>query len=148
MPICRKQTRSDAAPLCERLNWVHLKVHFDFCFAVWNYCRMRGTADCWLCKLPSSAEEGWRDSLIEAGAPGAKRKRDSAQPQRVVLVKHWILLNSTTRRHLLRLRPIGLALRCGCPPQLRRAVGTPANSFSSFYTAPTVYFFLELLLFR
>ena len=47
--------------------------------------------------LPSSAEEGRRDSLIEAGAPGAKRKRDSAQPERVVLVKGMILLTNTTR---------------------------------------------------
>src|SRR5213078_1399690 len=38
--------------------------------------------------IPLLAEEGWRDSSIEAGAPGwreararAKRKRDSAQPQ-------------------------------------------------------------------
>src|ERR1051326_1028637 len=47
--------------------------------------------------LPSLAEEGRRVSLIEAGAPGAKRKRDSAQPQRVVLVKGMILLTNTTR---------------------------------------------------
>jgi len=31
--------------------------------------------------IPLLAEEEWRDSLIEAAAPGAKRKRDSAQPQ-------------------------------------------------------------------
>jgi hypothetical protein len=37
-------------------------------------------------KLPSSAEEAWRDSP-RAGAPGAQRKRDSAQPQEMVLVK-------------------------------------------------------------
>jgi hypothetical protein len=40
----------------------------------------------WAKKFLSSAEEGWRDSQ-RAGAPGAKRKRDSAQPQEVVLVK-------------------------------------------------------------
>src|ERR1051326_15926 len=45
----------------------------------------------------ASAEEGRRVSLIEAGAPGAKRKRDSAQPQRVVLVKGMILLTNNTR---------------------------------------------------
>jgi len=32
-------------------------------------------------RIPLLCGEGWRDSLIEAGAPGAKRKRDSAQPQ-------------------------------------------------------------------
>src|SRR5881409_1393385 len=34
--------------------------------------------------IPLLAEEGWRDSLIEAGAPGAKREPDRAKPQLVV----------------------------------------------------------------
>src|SRR2546427_10794352 len=34
--------------------------------------------------IPLLAEEGWRDSLIEAGAPGAKREPDRAKPQSVV----------------------------------------------------------------
>src|ERR1051326_4923321 len=97
--------------------------------------------NCLVWKLPSSAEEGTARQP-RAGAPGAKRKRDSAQPQELVLVKQLILLNSTTRRLLLRLRPVFrlraialalrvvLALRCGCPPQLRRAVSTPDNSFT------------------
>src|SRR5206468_8012370 len=56
-------------------------------------------------RIPLLAEEGWRDSLIEAGAPGAKREPDRAKPQLVV---------SPAKRCaglLLRLRPIGLALR-------------------------------------
>src|SRR6266581_7292909 len=35
-------------------------------------------------ELAELAEEGWRDSLIEAGAPGAKREPDRAKPQLVV----------------------------------------------------------------
>src|SRR5436309_1775225 len=35
-------------------------------------------------RIPLLAEEGWRDSLIEAGAPGAKREPDRAKPQLVV----------------------------------------------------------------
>jgi len=31
--------------------------------------------------IPLLAEERWRDSLIEAGAPGAKREPDRAKPQ-------------------------------------------------------------------
>ena len=34
--------------------------------------------------IPLLAEEGWRDSLIEVGAPGAKREPDRAKPQLVV----------------------------------------------------------------
>src|SRR5213593_3755423 len=34
-----------------------------------------------LSSIPLLAEEGWRDSLIEAGAPGAKREPDRAKPQ-------------------------------------------------------------------
>src|SRR5213594_2460822 len=34
--------------------------------------------------IPLLAEEGWRDSLIEAGAPGAKREPDRAKPQLMV----------------------------------------------------------------
>ena len=34
--------------------------------------------------LLPSAEEGWRDSLIEAGAPGAEREPDRAKPQLMV----------------------------------------------------------------
>jgi len=33
---------------------------------------------------PLLAEEGWRDSLIEAGAPGAEREPDRAKPQLMV----------------------------------------------------------------
>jgi len=40
--------------------------------------------------IPLLAEEGWRDSLIEAGAPGAKREPDRAKPQVVVSsAKHF-----------------------------------------------------------
>jgi len=35
-------------------------------------------------RIPLLAEEGWRDSLIEAGAPGAKREPDRAKPQLMV----------------------------------------------------------------
>src|SRR5438552_16455912 len=35
-------------------------------------------------ELAELAEEGWRDSLIEAGAPGAKREPDRAKPQLMV----------------------------------------------------------------
>src|SRR5437667_7832488 len=31
--------------------------------------------------IPFLAEEGWRASLVEAGAPGAKREPDRAKPQ-------------------------------------------------------------------
>src|SRR5438874_3154535 len=34
--------------------------------------------------LPELAEQGWRASLIEAGAPGAKREPDRAKPQLMV----------------------------------------------------------------
>jgi len=34
--------------------------------------------------IPLLAEEGWRDSLIEAGAPGAKREPVRAKPQLMV----------------------------------------------------------------
>ena len=61
-------------------------------------------------QTPSSAEEGRRDSP-RAGAPGAKRKRDSAQPQ------EWCVGQTIDfiEQHHPPLR--------GCPPQLRRAVG-------------------------
>src|SRR5438309_4332851 len=36
------------------------------------------------CRIPLLAEEGRRDSLIEAGAPGAKREPDRAKPRLVV----------------------------------------------------------------
>ena len=40
--------------------------------------------------IPLLAEEGWRDSLIEAGAPGAKREPDRAKSQVVVSsAKHF-----------------------------------------------------------
>jgi len=35
-------------------------------------------------RIPFLAEEGWRASLVEAGAPGAKREPDRAKPQLVV----------------------------------------------------------------
>ena len=65
----------------------------------------RNYGDVWLKRIPLLAEEGRRDSLIEAGAPGAKREPDRAKPQ---------LMVSSAKRCaglLLRLRPIGLALR-------------------------------------
>src|SRR2546427_723029 len=34
--------------------------------------------------IPLLAEEGWRDSLIKAGAPGAKREPDRAKPKLMV----------------------------------------------------------------
>src|SRR2546426_4118463 len=34
--------------------------------------------------IPLLAEEGWRDSLIETDAPGAKREPDRAKPQSTV----------------------------------------------------------------
>ncbi|OLD70465.1 MAG: hypothetical protein AUI45_04555 [Acidobacteria bacterium 13_1_40CM_2_56_11] len=41
------------------------------------------------------AEEGWRDSPIEAGAPGAKREPGRAKPQLVVSsVKHFAELTT------------------------------------------------------
>src|SRR3989442_11551610 len=76
----------------------------------------RNYGDVWVEGIPLLAEEGWRDSLIEAGAPGAKREPDRAKPQLVV---------SSARRVaglLLRLRPIGLALRATpSAPSLRSA---------------------------
>src|SRR3989442_887836 len=44
----------------------------------------RNYGDVWVEGIPLLAEEGWRDSLIEAGAPGAKREPDRAKPQLVV----------------------------------------------------------------
>ena len=41
----------------------------------------RNYGDVWVGRIPLLAEEGWRDSLIEAGAPGAKREPDRAKPQ-------------------------------------------------------------------
>src|SRR5213594_1764951 len=35
-------------------------------------------------RIPLLAEEGWRDSSLEAGAPGAKREPDRAKPQLMV----------------------------------------------------------------
>jgi len=35
-------------------------------------------------RIPLLAEEGWRDSLIEAGAPGAKREPVRAKHQLIV----------------------------------------------------------------
>src|SRR3989442_3279310 len=43
----------------------------------------RNYGDVWVEGIPLLAE-GWRDSLIEAGAPGAKREPDRAKPQLVV----------------------------------------------------------------
>ena len=41
-------------------------------------------------RIPLLAEEGWRDSLIEAGAPGAKREPVRAKPQLMVSsAKRW-----------------------------------------------------------
>src|SRR5204862_2816634 len=34
----------------------------------------RNYGDVWVGRIPLLAEEGWRDSLTEAGAPGAKRE--------------------------------------------------------------------------
>jgi len=35
-------------------------------------------------RIPLLCEEGWRDSLVETGAPGAKREPDRAKPQLMV----------------------------------------------------------------
>src|SRR5438094_1118697 len=40
----------------------------------------RNYGDVWVEGIPLLAEEGRRDSLIEAGAPGAKREPDRAKP--------------------------------------------------------------------
>ena len=58
----------------------------------------------WEGTIPLLAEEGWRDSLIEAGAPG------------------WSARRNVSAELLLRLRPIGLALRATpSAPSLRSA---------------------------
>src|SRR5881628_1177220 len=84
--------------------------------ADWAFCRKMMLFSMDTPSIPLLAEEGWRDSLIEAGAPGAKREPDRAKPQLVV---------SSARRVaglLLRLRPIGLALRATpSAPSLRSA---------------------------
>src|SRR5439155_27175995 len=45
-----------------------------------------GTVQMWSisCTIPLLAEQGWRDSLIEAVAPGAKREPDRAKAQLMV----------------------------------------------------------------
>src|SRR5437773_2835402 len=40
----------------------------------WLSTPFRNYGDVWVARIPLLAEEGWRDSLIEAGAPGAKRE--------------------------------------------------------------------------
>ncbi len=55
------------------------------------------------------AEEGWRDSLIEAGAPGAKREPVRAKPQLLISSAkstasrsdHLVCAASVAARHLL-----------------------------------------------
>src|SRR2546427_12468280 len=66
--------------------------------------------------IPLLAEEGWRDSLIKAGAPGAKREPDRGKPKLMVSSAECFA------GLLLRLRPIGLALRATpSAPSLRSA---------------------------
>src|SRR5438094_3813560 len=50
----------------------------------WLSTPFRNYGDVWVARIPLLAEEGWRDSLIEAGAPGAKREPVRAKPQLVV----------------------------------------------------------------
>jgi len=69
--------------------------------------------------IPLLAEEGWRDSLIEAVAPGAKREPDRAKPQLMVSSAKSMGCRSWP---LLRLRAIVLALRA----RLRRLGGFAA----------------------
>src|SRR5881628_609331 len=52
--------------------------------ADWAFCRKMMLFSMDTPSIPLLAEEGWRDSLIEAGAPGAKREPDRAKPQLVV----------------------------------------------------------------
>src|SRR2546425_8781873 len=59
--------------------------------------------------IPLLAEEGWRDSLIEAGAPGAKREPDRAKPQLVV---------SSAKRCAGLTTPSAPLLRSAQPPRL------------------------------
>src|SRR2546427_12789324 len=59
----------------------------------------------WQKSIPLLAEEGWRDSLIEADAPG------------------WSVRRNISADLLLRLRPVGLALRA--PPSAQPALGWP-----------------------
>src|SRR5205809_3830700 len=63
--------------------------------------------------IPLLAEEGWRDSLIEAGAPGAKREPGRAKPQLVVSSAkstgcrsdHPVCAASVASRHFLSAQP-------------------------------------------
>src|SRR5947199_8758800 len=59
--------------------------------------------------IPLLAKEGWRDSLIEAGAPGAKREPDRAKPQLVV---------SSAKRCAGLTTPSAPSLRSAQPPRL------------------------------
>src|SRR5438093_11708684 len=56
--------------------------------------------------IPLLAEEGWRDSLIEAGAPGW-----SVRTERFAELTTPSATSLRSAQLLLRLRPIGLALR-------------------------------------
>src|SRR5439155_21649530 len=56
--------------------------------------------------IPLLCEEGWRDSLIEAGAPGAKREPVRAKPQLVV----------SSAKHSGLTTPSELSLRSAHPP--------------------------------
>src|SRR5205809_5018126 len=55
---------------------------------------------------PSSQRRGWRDSLIEAGAPGAKREPDRAKPQlKVRPAKHLAELTTSSAPSLRSAHP-------------------------------------------
>src|SRR5437899_9028728 len=69
-----------------------------------------------LTRIPLLAEEGWRDTLIEAGAPGWREAR-ARQGEASIEARR-----SVSAGLLLRLRPIGLALRATpSAPPLRSA---------------------------
>src|SRR5437773_4695968 len=50
----------------------------------WLSTPFRNYGDVWVERIALLAEEGWRDSLIEAGAPGAKREPVRAKPRLMV----------------------------------------------------------------
>jgi len=74
--------------------------------------------DVWVERIPLLAEEGWRYSLIEAGAPGAKREPDRA--------KHQISgqFGQTLRRSSIEALPY--RARASRHPRLRRFGGFAA----------------------
>src|SRR5438067_3086944 len=78
--------------------------------------------------IPLLAEEGWRDSLTEAGAPGAKREPDRARPQLMVSSAENVA-DLTTRlrlRFARRIQPS--SARRGIPRASNRAREQNQNS--------------------